>query len=638
METKLDLDHTIILIVNKEDPRKTEHISEYIKNKYNKTLHLTHELLPKTTDTNTLYLLYLNDEDIKKFISKNISKKLNIALLPNEYNKFATKSFGICKNLNEAIDDAFDLKRYTTVDLLTCNDEAVFHDVTLGDVHGLSDTIEKQTKLVRLKSFFKNLQNLQLQDFSFTTQKEYDLNTAAAGVMILEHNIIGHREDVLNERFYINDGKLNAFILAPKSILSYVYYLVMIFFYAHFKLKTLPKSIGLIKTSKLNITSKEAINFKIDNSYLSAKSIDLKVLSKALTIALGREIENLEESKKPHYDDKEIIKTKDLPSGEVKQMLLKENIPFFKKAQEDDFKELFISLRESANLSSVFIVLMVLSTLLATTGLFQNSAPVIIGAMILAPLMAPIISLSMGVVRSENEMVKTSIKTLSYGILTALLFSVILTYFMPLTIVTDEMRGRLNPNLLDLMVAIFSGIAGAYANSKSEIAKSLAGVAIAVALVPPLSVTGIGIGWADPDMVFGAFLLFITNLVGITIAASLTFLVLGYSAVHRAKKGVLYTFVILTFISIPLVFSFNKALEQNKIYDLLQNKTFTLNNKKVTLGLSYVDLSSKTPTLHINTYSIDLLKKNDLHNLKLHLQKNLKKDIKLSIVTHTKVE
>ena len=74
---------------------------------------------------------------------------------------------------------------------------------------------------------------------------------------------------------------------------------------------------------------------------------------------------------------------------------------------------------------------MILSTLLATTGLFQSSAPVIIGAMILAPLMAPIISLSMGIARSNNLLISNSIKTLIYGIITALFFSCIYTYFIP---------------------------------------------------------------------------------------------------------------------------------------------------------------------------------------------------------------
>ena len=80
---------------------------------------------------------------------------------------------------------------------------------------------------------------------------------------------------------------------------------------------------------------------------------------------------------------------------------------------------------------------------------------------------------------------------------------------MPIDNLTAEMQSRISPTLLDLAVAVVSGIAGAYAHAKEEIAKSLAGVAIAVALVPPLSVAGIGVGWGDWDMASGAFLLLI---------------------------------------------------------------------------------------------------------------------------------
>ncbi|MEA3289814.1 MAG: TIGR00341 family protein [Campylobacterota bacterium] len=624
----------IHLILDKECLYDSDHIVDYIDKHYNKKVIVKDYLDETGSYDDSLYLLYLDDNKIKKFIKNNLYKKFTIAILPNDNCPLAVKSYGILKNLNDAIDDSLNLERYTTIDLLICNNEPIFNNVTIGDVHGLNDCIEKQSKYKRFTGFLKNLRNLRLQEFTFVTSKEYELNTAAAGIMILEHNLIQNSDDVITEKLYNNDGKLNAFVLAPKSILSYIYYLVMIFFYAHFKVKSLPQSVGILKTSKLTISSNSAINFKLDESYVSSKYIELEILKQSITVALGRNILNIEDSKKVHDDGKEIIKTKELPQGEVKKMLLSKKIPLFKKAQESDFKELFISLRDSAKLSSVFLVLMVLSTLLATTGLFQNSAPVIIGAMVLAPLMAPIVSLSMGVVRGENEMIQNSAKTLSYGILTALLFSVIFTYFMPLTNLTDEMRGRLNPNLLDLMVAIFSGIAGAYANSKSEVAKSLAGVAIAVALVPPLSVTGIGLGWGDMDMVYGSFLLFVTNLVGITLASSLTFLFLGYSAVKRAKKGIVYTTVIMTIIAIPLILSFNKALEQNNIYNILHNKSYVINNKTVNINISQVDLNTKEPLLYITVNSSSILIKQDLMLLKDTVQEHLGKKVTLNIVNN----
>ena len=92
-------------------------------------------------------------------------------------------------------------------------------------------------------------------------------------------------------------------------------------------------------------------------------------------------------------------------------------------------------------------------------------------------------------------MIRSSVKTVGVGIAWGLGCAVLLAWLMPFDVATDEMKSRMSPNLLDLFIAVISGVAGAYAHAKDEIAKSLAGVAIAVALVPPLSVAGIGLGW-----------------------------------------------------------------------------------------------------------------------------------------------
>ena len=252
--------------------------------------------------------------------------------------------------------------------------------------------------------------------------------------------------------------------------------------------------------------------------------------------------------------------------------------------------------------------------------------------------MSPIISLSMGVVRGESFFITNSLKTLAFGIFTALLFSSLYTYFMPLNVLTEEMRGRLNPNVLDLMVAIISGIAGAYANAKSEIAKSLAGVAIAVALVPPLSVVGIGLGWGNFDVSYGAFLLFFTNLIGITLAAAITFLILGYAPIHRAKKGIVYTSIILAIVSIPLIISFNKAITQNNIFAKLNNYVYTENEKIITIHILDVDLSKKIPEIFVQTNSNEMLDTRDLKLLKSDIEKTLNKSVILNISTNTKVQ
>lgn len=591
-------------------------------------------------DDTTLTLLYISDIEIKSFIKNHLESKMNIGVLPNKENPNAIASYAVTKNLFEACDDCFDQKRLKQIDLLLCNNELAFTNIIIGDVHGLNNTsIEKQNIWTKIKGFVSNIVNLSFKDFTFTTAKDQEIYTAATGVMVLEHNVKKGHYNLINDDFSFHDGKLNAFILAPTSKIEYIYYLFMVFFYSRFSLKSLPKSIGIIKSSKLTINSSNPIDFKIDGQMLSAQCIEIEVQQNSINMILGRNAgQNIEQNEKQQDEEKDTVKTASLPKGEMKNMLMNEPVPLFKKAGEEEFKELFVTLIENAKTSSSFIILMILSTLLATTGLFQSSAPVIIGAMILAPLMAPIVSLSMGIVRGQSLLIKGSSKTLFIGIVTALLFSCVFTYFVPLSVLTDEMRGRVNPNILDLIVAVISGIAGAYANSKSEIAKSLAGVAIAVALVPPLSVTGIGIGWGNFDIVSGSFLLFLTNLVGITLAASMTFVVLGYAPIHRAKKGIAYTSVILTLVAIPLILSFSKVIKQNSILENLSYSSYKINEKNVKINILDIDLSKEKPLIYIQTLSKEILNINDLKILKRQISSKIGEESQLNITMEVSVD
>lgn len=623
-----------------EVPPELQSIIEHIKTQYKVDIEtVDYRKIADEISEFTLTLLYLDDIQIKTFLKNYFNTSMKIGFIPNDKCTRAMGSYGIAKDVYIAIDEAMDKNNLSCVDVLTCNSEIVFTNVVIGDVHGLNyKNIDNQSIFAKIKNFYLNLKHLGFKDYTLTTAKGQSVETAATGVMILEHNSTSGKYSIINEELSLHDGRLNAFIISPTSIFSYIYYLLVVTFYAKLNSNTLPKTLGFIKTSKLDITSSKPMDFMLDGILVSSKEIGLEVFKDILTLSIGTSvIQNIQDNTTLE-DDKEVIKTQYLPKGEVRSLLLKEAVPLFKKANEDDFKDLFISLKDNAQHSSIFIVLMILSTLLATTGLFQNSAPVIIGAMILAPLMSPIISLSMGVVRGESFLITNSLKTLMFGIITALIFSSVYTYLIPLNVLTDEMRGRLNPNLLDLMVAVISGIAGAYASSKSEIAKSLAGVAIAVALVPPLSVTGIGLGWGDFDVSYGSFLLFLTNLVGITLSAAVTFLILGYSPIHRAKKGIIYTSVILVLVSIPLVISFGKAINQNNITRKLNNYVFMENSKTITIHVLNVDLSKNKPEIFIQTSSNDVLDKLDLNLLKQDIEGRLKQSVILNISTNTIIQ
>jgi uncharacterized hydrophobic protein (TIGR00271 family) len=452
--------------------------------------------------------------------------------------------------------------------------------------------------------------------------------------------IFAHRVSRLSNRVIsLHDGRLNALVLAPLSILSHIYFLILMFVYRHRKMNRLPESVGLIRTSRLQIDSSQPMDYKVDGVGMSAKGIECEIVADVYRVRFGRRAGELTDEEQNGGDEKDTVKVAGLPKGEMREMLITEPLRFFKKASENDFKELFLSLKESAKLSAPFIVLMILSTLLATTGLFQSSSPVVIGAMILAPLMAPIVSLAMGVVRADTGMMKESGKTLFFGIIVALMFSAVFTRFMPLDILTDEMRGRVNPNLLDLLVAIFSGIAGAYATAKSEIAKSLAGVAIAVALVPPLSVTGIGLGWGDWHVIFGSFLLFLTNLVGITLAASLTFTVMGYAPIKRAKKGIVMTLAMLVTVAIPLILSFEILIKQNNIHDQLNARhEHTINGKQLRVNVYKVTYHLKRPEVSAEVISEAVIGSEDVRELKRWMESELKQPIALTVTIKTRFQ
>ncbi len=622
-----------IIVEGLQESNIFENILEHLKAYYDLIpIIYSHNYRFEETSAATLTLLYLSDDEIKIFFKNHLNINLKIGIISNEHCPGATKNYAISKDIFEAIDDAFNHNLLSCVDLLQCNELIAFNRVVIGDMHGMNKVnFNELSRLEKLKIFFSNLFRIEFKSYTFITSKEHKIQTAASGITILEHTI-ANEKSAISDELSIHDGKLNAFVLAPNSLLSYIWYLLSIFVYQRISILSLPKSLGFIQTSKLTISSDQPMDYILDSKLLSAKKVELEVLQDAIVLHLGRALIDNVKNDDNYIVEKDIIKLNTLPKGELSTILIGGKLPLFKKASEDDFKELFASLRNSAKFSYIYLILMVLSSLLATTGLFANSAPVIIGAMILAPLMAPIVSLSMGVVRAEKFLLFESAKTLTYGIGMALFFSAIFTFLIPLEHITPEMQGRLNPNLLDLMVAIFSGIAGAYASSKEEVAKSLAGVAIAVALVPPLSVTGIGIGLGDLNVIYGSFLLFVTNLVGITLSAALTFIVLGFAPVTKAKKGIIYTSVMMAIIAIPLFISFSDMIEKNDYYKKLEMIRY-MDLEKETIELNVLSIQTQDESVLVDLELISTfgLTHKDLQTVKSAIENTISKKITLKI-------
>ena len=144
----------------------------------------------------------------------------------------------------------------------------------------------------------------------------------------------------------------------------------------------------------------------IDGEKLTRTPVRYEVKASALRVNLPRTLLKEKTSAEPA---KERIEIDHMPRGkELLKALKNKRIPFFSYASEERDRELFKALREDAEINSIYIVLMVLSTMLAAAGLYLNSASVIIGAMLLAPLMAPIVSFAMGLTRDDVGMIKKS--------------------------------------------------------------------------------------------------------------------------------------------------------------------------------------------------------------------------------------
>lgn len=252
-----------------------------------------------------------------------------------------------------------------------------------------------------------------------------------------------------------------------------------------------------------------------------------------------------------------------------------------------------------------FYFMLSAAALIATFGLLANSAPAIIGAMIIAPLMAPIVSLAYGVVTVNLHLIGRSAFTVVTGLVIVIGLAYISTLIVGLRVAGSEILSRASPTLLDLGVALVAGAAAAFAHSRRSIMNSIAGVAIAVALVPPLAVTGIsiaqgtyvsgdvgialiqlGIDDGGADIASGSFILFVTNLVGIIFVAGFVFLAEGYGKKIKAGLSLLVLGALSMALLDPLGASMNRLYIRSQALSLisqLQQRYPDIFSRQITL-------------------------------------------------------
>ena len=234
-----------------------------------------------------------------------------------------------------------------------------------------------------------------------------------------------------------------------------------------------------------------------------------------------------------------------------------------------DRAAVMLDMRRKATGNPDFYILLTLATAIAYFGLTQDSTAVIIGAMLIAPLMNPMMSMAFGIATANFNLMGNGVNTTLRGVIAAIGIAALLAVFLPPQPVTPQILSRTQPTYLDLLVALFSGAAGAYAMTRADAAGAIPGVAIAAALVPPLGVVGYGLGLGRLDIAGGALLLFAANLAAIVLAAALVFLVMGFQprqdmAYKEVWRNLRRAFLAILIISVPLIFiSLNSTRQYN---------------------------------------------------------------------------
>lgn len=275
-----------------------------------------------------------------------------------------------------------------------------------------------------------------------------------------------------------------------------------------------------------------------------------------------------------------------------------------------DHKEIHKELDQAQQIDISYIALVIISAHIATLGLIVNSPAVIIGAMIISPLMGPIMAGGLSFAVSDRYLGIKAFKSISLGIILSVFFSATVTLISPLKENTTEILVRTSPNIMDLFIALFSGLAGAFAVTFKKISGSIVGVAISVALMPPLCVTGIGISTGQTSVALGGFFLFLTNLTAIFIAAAVFFLIFGFFIQdgNSYDREVVYrkyfmSFFILLVLSIPLIYTLEMAVKEKTQFSKIES---VLENNFNIADQSNLDSWKKTNdkiTIKINTVS-----------------------------------
>lgn len=234
--------------------------------------------------------------------------------------------------------------------------------------------------------------------------------------------------------------------------------------------------------------------------------------------------------------------------------------------------EVISELTHGSKLTFKYIFMTVISVSLATLGIILNDITVVVGAMLLAPMMHPIVLLGFAICRVNYTELLNSIISIIMGILLAISLSYLIVTISPIHEITPEILARTQPNIYNLLIALFSGIACTYTKIKRN-SGEIVGVALAASLIPPLCVVGFSIAIGEYHLAQEAMFLFLTNLVAIALAGTLLARWYGFGFRVNPLNFVWQISAYLTAItilSVPLIVSLKEV-----VYEISMNRAIT---------------------------------------------------------------
>lgn len=278
-----------------------------------------------------------------------------------------------------------------------------------------------------------------------------------------------------------------------------------------------------------------------------------------------------------------------------KYELLKEKLKYKQAERENskkiDHKQVRLNIQADALPSKTFFIMNALAAIIAGYGLLSNSAAVVIGAMLVAMMLGPISGMALAFIDNRWLFFKTAFKTLVLGVSMIVSIGIILGLININLPITHEILSRTQPTIMDLMIALAGGAAGAFAAVSPRLSVAVVGVAVATALVPPLVASGILIAHLEWKHAANALLLALTNIVAIQISSSLVLWAAGFrrgsdeevnSTVIEFIKRNIVSLLVLFALGIYLSFNFlmmlNKQMYEHQVESLIESQFNQHNN------------------------------------------------------------